>query len=118
MSGGGLMDSQFSDAIVGSTASPGLGFTLFGETVTYWTVNGPGVAPSSAAITATRSPTPDAAELDENEQTKWVISATDVANPALDDYLIDDDSQRWDVIRATPQEGGLFELTCIHAQEA
>ena len=117
MSGGGRLDNQFDLTMAGGTASPGIGFVLFGETITYWTQGGPGVAASSEAITAVRSATPDVVERDSDEKTKWTISATDVADPSAHDYLFDDAGQRWDIVRITPEEGGVFILTCIHAQD-
>lgn len=114
MSSGGILDNQFDVTMAGGTASPGLGFVLAGETVTYRSENAPGVAPTSGAITAVRSPTPDVVENDPDEKTKWTVSATDVPGPLEGDTITDDAGQEWGVVRVTPQEGGVFILTCIH----
>jgi len=118
MSSGGLLDDQFRDTQIGTTASPGLGFTLLGESVTHRTALTPGVTPVSTAITAIRIPTPDVVESDTDEQTKWLVSAADLSSDPEDgDTITDDATIEWGVVRVTPQEGGVFVLTCIHTRD-
>jgi hypothetical protein len=112
MSSGGPLDAMFRDA------GRVLAFAGFGESVTHRTKKAPGVTPVSTAITAVRVRTPDTVEKDFNERTKWVVAAADLAeDPRSGDTITDDASVVWGVIRVTPQEGGVFELTCIHSQE-
>jgi len=118
MSSGGSLDAQFRDVLIGTTASPALAFDLLGETVTHRTPKTPGVTAVSTAITAVRVATPDVVEADFSERTKWIVAAADLAaDPTEGDTITDDASVEWAVIRVTPQEGGIFELTAVHAQE-
>lgn len=112
MSSGGTLDAQFRDT--GRVIS----FDLFGESVTHRTPKVPGTAAVSTAITAVRIRTPDTVERDVEERTKWVVTAADLASdPTEGDTITDDAGVEWGVIRVTPQEGGVFELTTIHSQE-
>ena len=118
MSSGGNLDAQFRDTLIGTTAAPGLGFSLMGETVTHTASKTPGVAAVATVVTAVRVPTSDVTEKDTEEQTKWVVSAADfAADPRNGDTITDDAGIIWGVVRVTPQVGGQFELTTISAQE-
>lgn len=117
MSGGGLLDDQFRDALVGSSGDYGLAWTILGETITYEVEGAPGTADSSSSITAVRQPTRDTIERDEDEQTIWIVSAADVSAPKEGDKITDDAGQEWWVIRVSPQVGGSFELFAVHSRE-
>ena len=112
MSSGGTLDAQFRDT------GRVLAMSHFGESVTHRTPKTPGVAAVSTAITAIRIRTSDVAERDTDERCLWVVTAADLAaDPTEGDTITDDASVEWGVVRVTPQEGGIFELTTIHAQE-
>ena len=118
MSSGGTLDTQFADALVGTTGSEGIAFDLLGESVTYLASNDPGTAPTSTSITAVRAPISDLFEGDTDEQTTWVVSADDLASePVAGDTITDDGGVVWGVVRASPQEGGVFSLITSSAQE-
>ena len=113
MSSGGNLDAQFRDT------SRVLSFSHFGESVTHTTPKTPGVTAVATVITAVRVFTSDMLEKDTDEMTKWVVAAADLAvDPAEGDTITDDGSVEWGVIRVTPQEGGIFQLTCIHSKES
>jgi len=113
MSSGGNLDAQFRDT------SRVLSFAHFGESVTHTTPKTPGVTAVATVITAVRVATPDSSEAEFNEQTKWVIAAADLAStPTEGDTITDDASVIWGVVRVSPQEGGIFQLTCIHSKES
>lgn len=116
MSGGGALDAMFRDRIIGTTAAPSIGFTHFGETVTHTAPKIPGTTPVATVLTAARVATPDVIETDIDEQTKWVVAAADIT-PLIGDTITDDAGVVWGVRRVTPQEGGVYELTTISAQE-
>lgn len=111
MSSGGLLDEQFNNT------ARNLSFTLLGESVTYTASNAPGVSPTATAITAVRIPTPDVVESDLDEKTKFVIQASDISDPLEGDTVTDDAGLKWGVTRVTPQEGGVFVLSCLHSKE-
>lgn len=111
MSGGGLLDDQFADALVGSSGGYGLAFTLLGEAVTYTEQKTPGTDPVATAITAVRVPTPDLFEPETSEQTGWVFSASDISDPQEGDTITDDGGDVWAVVRTAPQNGGVFVVT-------
>lgn len=118
MSSGGRLDAQFRDAMIGTTASPSLAFVLCGETVTHTARKTPGVTPVATVITAVRIPTSDMLEAEYQEMTKWVVAAADLASdPVEGDTITDDAAVQWGVTRVTPQEGGIFQLTCMHSKE-
>ena len=117
MSSGGALDAQFAATLVGTTASPGLGFTLMAETVTYTKVGAPGVTPVDTVVLASRVPTPDMVEREGDEKTKWLLSSTDATAPTEGDRVTDSTGLVWVVVRVAPELGGLFELTAVHAQE-
>ena len=103
--------------MAGGTASPGIGFVLCGETITYSQPGTPGVDTTSSAITAVRVAVTSGYEAQTEKRTKFVIAAADIASPTEGDYFTDDAGQVWGVIHVNLQEGGTFELVCIHSED-